>query len=104
MATRRSDPSVRLNLVTGSAVGGPDVMAGVDGSAVVEAGVSEYALFKAGKIDFEQYVELSVDRAVAHVRGHVSAEQLDAMRQVLRSALADDPQLSALAARVAQSA
>lgn len=102
MVNRRSDPGARLNLVLNQAA--TQSSENVDGSSVVEAGASEYALFKAGQIDLDEYLELSVDRAVMHLQGQIPEEQIDAMRQVLRAGLADDPELSALAARVAQSA
>jgi hypothetical protein len=115
MVNRRSDPGARLDLVPAGAeqLGGSgqlgasgqsDLASGLDGSSVVETGASEYALFKAGKIDLNEYLELSVDRAVMHLQGQIPEQQIEAMRQVLRAGLADDPELSALAARVAQSA
>lgn len=102
MVNRRSDPGARLNLVLNQAA--TESSQNVDGSSVVEAGASEYALLKAGHIDLNEYLELSVDRALMHLHGQIPDEQRDAMRQVLRAALVEDPALSALAARVAQSA
>src|SRR5690606_11349390 len=49
---------------------------GVDSSGVVSSGQSEHALLMAGKITFEDYLDMTVDRALAHVRGQVSSARL----------------------------
>jgi len=74
---------------------------GVDSSGVVSSGQSEHALLMAGKITFEDYLDMTVDRALAHVRGQVSSARLLQMREILRAELESDPDLSALARRAA---
>lgn len=65
----------------------------VDGSATVASGQSEHALFRSGKIGLDEYMDMTVDRAVAHLQGAVSAQRLQLMRQVLREQLVQDPHL-----------
>jgi hypothetical protein len=47
---------------------------------------------KAGDIDVDQYVDLKVDQATAHLRG-VPRAQMDAIRAMLREQVASDPAL-----------
>ena len=47
---------------------------------------------KAGKIDFNQYVDLKVDEATSHLEG-LSPAQLDTIRSMLRDRMATDPEL-----------
>ncbi len=47
---------------------------------------------KAGKIDFNQYVDLKVDEATSHLEG-LSPTQLDSIRSMLRDRMATDPEL-----------
>ena len=47
---------------------------------------------KAGKIDFNQYVDLKVDEATSHLEG-LSPAQLDSIRSMLRDRMATDPEL-----------
>ncbi len=86
-----------LRLIEGGLAPGPDV----DASGTVAAGESEHALLQAGKIGIDEYIEMSVDRALAHLSGQIGAERLSVMRSVLRSQLEQDPYLSTLVARAA---
>ncbi len=88
-----------LRLVTGEAEEAP---AGVDASGVVGSGESEQALLAAGKISVDEYMDMTVDRALSHLRGQISADRYEMMRQVLRAELEQDPHLEALVQRVAQ--
>ena len=102
MGTRRSDPGARLSVVPAyDPEGEQDAASLLDGSTVVESGASDYALLCTGKIGVEEFMTLTVDRAVAHLVGDLPESQLDAMREVLRTALLEDPHLSALAQRAA---
>ena len=47
---------------------------------------------KAGKIDFNQYVDMKVDEATSHLEG-LSPAQLDSIRSMLRDRMATDPEL-----------
>ena len=47
---------------------------------------------KAGKIDFNQYVDLKVQEATSHLEG-LSPAQLDTIRSMLRDRMATDPEL-----------
>lgn len=74
---------------------------GVDESGTVPSGESEQSLLQAGKITVEEFIEMSVDRALAHLRGEIDEERLDMMREVLRAQLEQDPYLSSLVAQTA---
>ncbi|SRR5512135_2186412 len=47
---------------------------------------------KSGKIDFNQYVDLKLHEATAHLEG-LSPAQLDTIRSMLRDRMATDPEL-----------
>ena len=47
---------------------------------------------KAGKIDFNQYVDLKVEEATSHLEG-LSPAQLDTIKSMLRDRMATDPEL-----------
>lgn len=47
---------------------------------------------KAGKIDFNQYVDLKVQEATSHLEG-LSPAQLDTIKSMLRDRMATDPEL-----------
>jgi len=47
---------------------------------------------KAGKIDFNQYVDLKVEEATSHLEG-LSPSQLDTIKSMLRDRMATDPEL-----------
>jgi hypothetical protein len=66
---------------------------GAQAPAEVEK-VSTQALeqLKAGKIDFNQYVDLKVEEATAHLEG-LTKVQLEGIRSMLRDRLATDPEL-----------
>ena len=72
-----------------------------DSSGVVASGESEETLLKSGKISLDEYIEMSVDRALAHLQGQISADRLSTMRDILKRELEEDPNLSALVAQVA---
>lgn len=75
---------------------------GIDSSGFVASGQSEQALLAAGKISVDEFMDMSVDRALSHLEGQVSEDRLSLMREVLRTQLEQDPHLSALRNRVAQ--
>jgi hypothetical protein len=93
-----SDPRDALRVIEG----GADVPTeGVDSSGVVASGESEQALLLAGKISVDEYMDMTVDRTLAHLQGQVSAERLEMMRELLRKELSQDPHLASLVERVA---
>jgi hypothetical protein len=47
--------------------------------------------FRRGEISLSEYLETRVEAAVEHLRGRVSSEQLETVREVLRESLASDP-------------
>src|SRR5580765_6390936 len=47
---------------------------------------------KAGKIDFNKYIDLKVQEATSHLEG-LSPAQLDTIRSMLRDRMATDPEL-----------
>ncbi len=98
MSDKRSNLGGRLSLVTSEEAGTGSLL---DSSGVVGSGESEYALLRAGKIDIDEYMELSVERAVAHLEGQLPLDQVEAMRAVLLDSLRNDPQLSTLVAQAA---
>jgi hypothetical protein len=53
---------------------------------------------KAGRIDLEGYLDLKVAEATAHLNA-LRAEELNALRRVLRDELSNDPALAALVER-----
>jgi hypothetical protein len=59
------------------------------------AGASPLEQLQAGKIDLEGYLDLKVSEATSHLRG-LRADEMDGLRQLLRSELARDPSLAAL--------
>jgi hypothetical protein len=63
-------------------------------------GVSdELAQFRNGSFTLEQYLDLRADRAVAHLHGIVSREQIETIRGVVREQLATRPDLVELLKR-----
>jgi hypothetical protein len=87
-----------LRLVPGSADGPEE---GVDSSGVVASGASEISLLAAGKIGVDEYMDMTVERTLSHLREQVSTERYEMMRSVLRLELEQDPHLSALVQRAA---
>ena len=75
--------------------------AGMDESGTVASGESEQALLAAGKITLDEFMDMSVDRALAHLDGQISSERMKMMREILRSQLEQDPHLSSLVQRAA---
>ena len=59
---------------------------------------------KEGKLSPEEYLELQVDRAVGHMRDHVSSRRLELVKDVLREQLASSPALIELMKRMGISA
>jgi len=47
---------------------------------------------KAGKIDFDKYLDVKVQEATSHLEG-LSPSQVDAIRSMLRDRMATDPEL-----------
>jgi hypothetical protein len=65
-------------------------------SAAAEGGAlhavsAELAQFRRGELSLEQYVEARVDVATQHLRGRVSKERLEMVREVVRKSLNADP-------------
>lgn len=87
-----------LRLVPGSGAGPQE---GVDASGVVASGESEMALLAAGKIGVDEYMDMTVDRTLAHLRSQISPDRYEMMRSVLRQELEHDPHLSSLVQRAA---
>ncbi len=94
-----SDGKPALRLVPGAA---DEVVAGVDASGVVGSGQSEQALLAAGKISVDEYMDMTVDRALSHLRDQMSPQRYEMMRQILRAELEQDPHLDSLVRRAAQ--
>lgn len=94
-----ADGKQSLRLVPGGAQAS---QTGVDASGVVTSGESEYALLVSGKISVDEYMDMTVSRALAHLQGQVSPQRYEMMHQVLRKELEQDPHLSALVERVAE--
>lgn len=93
-----SDRRDGLRLVDGDAAASS---AQVDSSGVVSSGESELALLSAGKITLDEYIDMTVDRALSHLQGQISSARFEQMRQILRAELERDPDLDALVRRVA---
>lgn len=68
-------------------------------SGVVEAGQGDRARLVAGQITRAQYLDLSVQRATAHLEGTLEMGRLAAMREILRAELEHDPFLDSLVSR-----
>lgn len=65
-------------------------------SAAAEGGAlhavsTELGQLRRGELSLEQYVEARVDVATRHLRGRVSKERLEMVREVVRKALSTDP-------------
>lgn len=74
------------------------------GAQSVEAStqaISQSALeqLDAGTLSVEEYLDLQVDRAVAHLEGKLPKNQLDFVRETLREQLGEDPVLVELVRR-----
>jgi len=70
--------------------------AGVDASGVVQAGQTDLELLRAGRIDVDEYVRRQAEAATAHLVGHVSAERLADLRELLAAQALHDPSLEAV--------
>ena len=69
--------------------GAPREAHGVQATAIEATPLEQ---LKAGKIDFDQYVDLKLHEATAHLEG-LSPSQLDTIRSMLRDRMATDPEL-----------
>ncbi len=69
--------------------GAPREAQGVQATAIEASPLQQ---LKAGKIDFDQYVDLKLHEATAHLEG-LSPAQLDTIRSMLRDRMATDPEL-----------
>src|SRR3954447_14089683 len=61
-------------------------------SSATAVEMSPLQQLKAGKIDFNQYVDLKLHEATSHLEG-LSPEKLDTIRSMLRDRMATDPEL-----------
>ena len=61
-------------------------------SSATAVEMSPLQQLKAGKIDFNQYVDLKLQEATSHLQG-LSPEKLDTIRSMLRDRMATDPEL-----------
>jgi hypothetical protein len=85
-----------------SAVGSADFKdkLGVEGKqAPQDVGSDALQRFDAGELTVDEYLDLQVDQAVAHLEGKLPAEQLDFVRASLRTQLTEDPVLAELVRR-----
>ncbi len=86
-----------------SDVAGPDAASGSGAALEVQATPDvqdvDRARLEAGQLSVEQYLEVQVERATAHLEARLSTEQLGAIRDELRAQLASDPVLASLARR-----
>jgi hypothetical protein len=55
-------------------------------------GPSALEQLRAGKIDVNQYVEIKLDEATAHLKG-MGAAELEQVREILRAKIVQDPHL-----------
>ena len=55
---------------------------------------------RAGTIDREQYVEMTVKQATAHLEGKISAQKLEWIRDSLRAQVEEDPALADMIRRL----
>ena len=72
-----------------------------DESGVQGVGQGELQRLKSREIDIEEYLDEAVLAATAHVSAVLSSERLSAMREILRSQLAQHPDLVALVRELA---
>jgi len=92
----KSRPGGSVSAPAARSESGSDTPPFVDASTTVLSGQSEYALLASGQIDLDRFLDMSVDRALAHLSGSVSGGRLELMREVLRSQMEQDPHLSRL--------
>ncbi len=59
---------------------------------VTAVGATPLDQLKAGKIDFDRYLDLKVNEATSHLEG-LAPEKLDSLRSMLRDRMATDPEL-----------
>jgi len=58
--------------------------------------------FRQGELTFAEYLETRIELAVEHLRGRMSGDHLEIVRDVLRESLASDPVLEKDAAWLAR--
>ncbi len=76
------------------------VAPGMDESGMIASGRSEHALLAAGKISVDEFMNMSVDRALAQLPVQLPGERLQMMREIMLSEMEADPSLSALVNRI----
>jgi hypothetical protein len=70
------------------------------GHRVEQASVSEaLAQLRRGEIDRSRYLDVRAQAAVSHLEGRLPAEQVDVVRETLRTQLESDPVLAELVRR-----
>ena len=67
-------------------------------AAVNKANVTPLARLRAGEVDVNGYLDLKVEEATLHLKG-LGAEELAAVRRMLRQQIAADPALAVLVQR-----
>ncbi len=60
---------------------------------------ADLAKLESGEITRDEYLDIRVDAAVSHLRGDLSSEQLELVRETLRDQLESDPMLQRLLQR-----
>jgi len=74
---------------------------GVDASGVVAAGRADLDQLRQGRIDLDEYVRRQAVGATQHLVGHVSAERLADLRELLATQVRSDPSLADVVSRLA---
>jgi hypothetical protein len=69
------------------------------GGAAPSAAAGPLARLERGEIGLDQYLDARVAEATAHLAGRVTAEQLEVVKQTLRTELSSDPVLVELLRR-----
>jgi hypothetical protein len=60
----------------------------------------EREALRRGELSFEEYLDHRAARAVSYLRGSLSAEQLELVRETIRAQLENDPNSAALVHRI----
>jgi len=74
---------------------------GIDASGVVAAGRADLDQLRQGRIDLDEYVRRQAVGATQHLVGHVSAERLADLRELLATQARSDPSLADVVSRLA---
>ncbi len=88
---------------TEAAQGAPVTGAPVTGAAR-DAAPSDLDRLAAREINFDEYVELRLERALGHLQDQLGPEQISAVREQLRDQLATDPTLIRLLSQIQREA